>query len=292
MAASIERYNKRRLISSYFSVVLSISLVLFLLGLLGLLLFNANRLANHFKEQIPLSVYFKNAASEKEMAQVQKYLDTASFTKETQFVSKEDAAEKYKTEIGEDFMQFLGYNPLQNSIDLFIKSEFVSKEKLAEISTTLLSYKGVGEVNYDEPLVSLLTENVKKIGFWLLGLSAVFFLIVVLLINSSLRLAIYSKRFVIKTMQMVGATKSFIRRPFIWQGVKLGILGALVAICILAGMLFYIDKSFPELQLLDEPLVLTVLAFSVLMGGIIITWLSTFFATQRFLNLKTDNLYY
>ncbi|MDT8415519.1 MAG: permease-like cell division protein FtsX [Flavobacteriaceae bacterium] len=292
MATSIERYNKRRLISSYFSVVLSISLVLFLLGLLGVLLFNANRLANHFKEQIPLTVYFKNTATEKEMEQVQKYLDTASFTKETQYVSKEEAAEKYKAEIGEDFMQFLGYNPLQNSIDLFIKSEFVSKEKLAEISTTLLSYKGVGEVNYDEPLVSLLTENVRKIGFWLLGLSAVFFLIVVLLINSSLRLAIYSKRFVIKTMQMVGATKSFIRRPFIWQGVKLGILGALVAICILAGMLFYIDKSFPELQLLDETMVLVVLALGVLTGGVLITWLSTFFATQRFLNLKTDDLYY
>lgn len=292
MATSLEKYNKRRLISSYFSVVLSISLVLFLLGLLGVLVINANRVANHFKEQIPLTVYFKNSTKETEIKELQQTLDTAVYVKSATYVSKEEAAERYKAEIGEDFMQFLGYNPLQNSIDMRFKSDYVTKEKIAEVANQIGANESVSEVSYDEPLVSLLTENVKKIGVWILGLSAVFFLIAILLINSSLRLSVYSKRFIIKTMQMVGATKPFIRRPFILQHIRLGLLGALVANIILAGVLFYIDKTFPELQMLQDKLLLVGLALAVVSGGIIITWLSTFFATQRFLNLKTDDLYY
>ncbi|MDP2059442.1 MAG: permease-like cell division protein FtsX [Flavobacteriaceae bacterium] len=292
MSTSLEKYNKRRLISSYFSVVLSISLVLFLLGLLGVLVINANRVANHFKEQIPLTVYFKNSTKEPEIKELQQALDTAVYVKSVAYVSKEEAAEKYKAEIGEDFMQFLGYNPLQNSIDLRFKSDYVTKEKIAEVAHQIRANESVSEVSYDEPLVSLLTENVKKIGVWILGLSGVFFLIAILLINSSLRLSVYSKRFIIKTMQMVGATKPFIRRPFILQHIRLGLLGALVALIILMAVLFYIDKTFPELQMTQDKLLLAGLALGVVSGGIIITWLSTFFATQRFLNLKTDDLYY
>ncbi|PJB12859.1 MAG: cell division protein FtsX [Flavobacteriales bacterium CG_4_9_14_3_um_filter_40_17] len=292
MSTSLEKYNKRRLISSYFSVVLSISLVLFLLGLLGILVINANRVANHFKEQIPLTVYFKNSAKVSEIKELQQTLDTAIYVKSVDYVSKEEAAERYKAEIGEDFMRFLGYNPLQNSIDLRFKSDYVTKEIIAEVANQIRSNALVSEVSYDEPLVGLLTENVQKIGVWILGLSGVFFLIAILLINSSLRLSVYSKRFIIKTMQMVGATKPFIRRPFILQHIRLGLLGALVALIILTGVLFYIDKTFPELQMTKDKLLLVSLALGVVLGGIIITWLSTFFATQRFLNLKTDDLYY
>jgi cell division transport system permease protein len=256
-------------------------LVLFLLGLLGVLVINANRVANHFKEQIPLTIYFKNSTKEPEIKELQQTLDTAIFVKSVAYVSKEEAAEKYKAEIGEDFMQFLGYNPLQNSIDLRFKSDYVTKEKIAEVANQIRTNESVSEVSYDEPLVSLLTENVKKIGIWILGLSGVLFLIAILL-----------KRFIIKTMQMVGATKPFIRRPFILQHIRLGLLGALVALIILTGVLFYIDKTFPELQMMQDKLLLAGLALGVVSGGVIITWLSTFFATQRFLNLKTDDLYY
>lgn len=292
MPTSLERYNQRRLVSSYFSVVLSIFLVMFLLGLLGILIFNANRLANHFKEQIPITVYFKNASTEKEVKAVQSFLDTVAYVKSARYISKDEAAQIYKSELGEDFVAFLGYNPLQNSIDLHLNAAYVAPDTLAQIQERILAFKGVSEMSYDAPLVTLLTENVKKIGYWLLGLSGLFFFIAVLLINSSLRLSIYAKRFIIKTMQMVGATKSFIRRPFVWQSVKLGLVGSFLAVLVLGAGLYYAHGRYPELKLIDDTVFLSLLCTGVLVGGCLITWLSTFFATQRFLNLRTDDLYY
>ncbi|MDQ7916228.1 permease-like cell division protein FtsX [Mesonia sp. MT50] len=292
MSSSFERYQKRRLISSYFSVVISISLVLFLLGLLGLLVLNTKKVADHFKEQIALTVYLKDTAKEVEINQLEKSLALAEYTKSTNFVSKEDAAKAHSEEIGENFMDFLGYNPLQNSIDVYFNADYVSETQIAEISRDLNEKDFVDEVVYDKPLIALLNDNVKRISFWILVISGLFTFIAVLLINSSIRLSVYSKRFTIKTMQMVGATKGFIRRPFIWKSVKLGIVGAVVALLGMAAVLYYIDKTFPELELLKDELILGALFIGVLLLGIIISWLSTFFATQRFLNLKTDELYY
>jgi cell division transport system permease protein len=230
MSSSFEKYQKRRLISSYFSVVISISLVLFLLGLLGLLVLNTKKVADHFKEKIALSVYLKDSAKEVEINQLQKKLAMADYTKSINFVSKDEAAEEHSKKIGEDFMGYLGYNPLQNSIDIFLNADFVSPEQLDEITVDIASKSFVDEVVYDKPLISLLNENVKKISLWVLIISCVFTFIAVLLINSSIRLSVYSKRFIIKTMQMVGATKGFIRKPFIWKSIRLGILGSLIAI--------------------------------------------------------------
>lgn len=292
MAKYIERYQKRRLISSYFSVALSIALVLFLLGILGLLVLNTKKLADHFKEQIALSVFLKDVAKPTEIDQIQKSLALSEYTKSATFISKEDAAEQYSEDIGENFQEFLGYNPLKNSIDVRLKAEYVSPEQVAEIANTLSEKSYVEEVSYDKPLISLLNDNVKKISLWILIACAVFTLIAVLLINSSIRLSIYSKRFIIKTMQMVGATKKFIRRPFILQNLKLGIIGTLLALISLAVVLFYIDKNFPELNLFDDIILLTGLFLGVFVLGILISYISTFFATQRFLNLRTNDLYY
>ncbi|MGM0934337.1 MAG: cell division protein FtsX [Bacteroidota bacterium] len=292
MSTSFEKYQKRRLISSYFSVVISIALVLFLLGMLGLLVLNTKKVADHFKEQIALTVYFKDSAKEVEMEELKKSLAMADYTKSTTFVSKEDAAEAHSKEIGEDFMEFLGYNPLQNSIDVYMNADYVSAEQVDEIAAELTGKNFVDEVTYDKPLISLLNDNVKKISFWVLVASGVFTFIAVLLINSSIRLSVYSKRFIIKTMQMVGATKGFIRRPFIWQSVKLGIIGAILALIGMAAFLYYLDNSFPELNLAGDIKILAALFIGVFLTGILITWLSTFFATSRFLNLKTDELYY
>lgn len=292
MSTSFERYQKRRLVSSYFSVVISISLVLFLMGLLGLLVLNTKKVADHFKEQIALTVYLNDNAKDVEIEQLKKSLALAEYTKSSTFVSKEDAAEEHSKEIGEDFMEFLGYNPLQNSIDVYMKADYVSSEQVDEIADDLLAKGFVDEVVYDQPLISLLNENVRKISFWVLVISAIFTFIAVLLINSSIRLAVYSKRFIIKTMQMVGATKGFIRRPFIWQSVKLGIIGAFLALLGMAAVLYYLNNSFPELQLLSDKKLLLALFSGVFLTGILITWLSTFFATSRFLNLRTDELYY
>ena len=292
MASSFEKFQRRRLISSYFSVILSIALVLFLLGLLGLLVLNSKKVADHFKEQIALTIYLKDDAKDVEIKQLEKTLALADYTKSTQFVSKDEAAEEHSKEIGENFMDFLGYNPLQNSIDVYLKADFVDAAQVKEIADNLLAKDFVEEVNYDQPLISLLNDNIKKISLWVMIISGVFTLIAVLLINSAIRLSVYSKRFTIKTMQMVGATKGFIRRPFIWLSMKLGMVGAVIALAGMAAVLYYLNQTFPELELLADPMILAILFVGVFLASVLITWFSTFLATQRFLNLRTDELYY
>ena len=292
MSSAFERDQKRRLISSYFSVVLSIALVLFLLGLLGMLVLNAKKVSDHFKEQVVVTIYLKQTAKEVEIKQLEKSLAMADYVKSTEYVTKEQAAEFLKAENGEDFMDFVGYNPLQNSIDVHLKADFVTSEHLEKISEEATSKNFVDEVTYDNDLVNLMNENVQKISFWVLVISGIFTIIAVLLINSSIRLSVYSKRFTIKTMQMVGATKQFIRRPFVWKSVRLGIIGAIIALIGMAIVLYYINKTFPELGLVDSPALIVLLFAFVFALGIIITWISTHIATQRFLNLKTDQLYY
>ena len=292
MARSYEKHQRRRLISSYFSVVLSITLVLFLLGLLGLLVLNTKKVADHFKEQIVLTIYLKDTANEVEVNQLKQSLALAEYTKEANYVSKEQAAEEHSQVIGEDFMEFLGYNPLQNSIDVYLLADFVSPEKLDEITLEISEKSFVEEVAYDKPLIDLLHDNVNKISFWILVVSGAFLLISILLINSSIRLSVYSKRFVIKTMQMVGATKRFIRKPFIWKNIQLGFIGSVLAIAALGFVVYQLDQAFPDLKILDQHLLLTALFVGIFLMGIFISWISTFFATQRFLNLKTDDLFY
>ncbi len=292
MASSFDKYQKRKLISSYISVVVSIALVLFLLGCLGLLVINAKKVADHFKEQVVMTIYLNDTAKEVEVKQLRKSLAMADYSKEALYVSKEEAASIMKAETGEDFMDFVGYNPLKNSIDVYLKADFVTTENLAEISDGLSNKSFIEEIRYDNDLVELMNDNVKKITFWVLIISGIFTIIAVLLINSSIRLAVYSKRFIIKTMQMVGATKSFIRKPFILKSVQLGIIGAVVALVGMAVVLYYLDLTFPELELLRNTILIIGLFVGIFLLGIVITWISTFIATQRFLNLKTDQLYY
>jgi len=292
MSSTFEKHQKRRLISSYFSVVISIALVLFLLGLLGMLVLNAKTISDNFKERVVMTIYLNDSAKKVEINQLEKSLALSSYVKSTKYVSKEDAADFMKGEYGEDFLDDVGYNPLQNSIDVNLKAEYVTAHNLDSISQITLSKKFVEDVRYDKDLVSIMNSNVKRISFWIIIISAVFSLIAVLLINSSIRLAVYSKRFIIKTMQMVGATKQFIRRPFIWKSVRLGVIGSILALIGMAIVFYYINKTFPELELLNNPILISSLFVGIFALGIIITWISTYFATQRFLNLKTDQLYY
>lgn len=292
MSKSFEKYQKRRLRSSYISVIISISLVLFLLGVLGLLVLNTKKVSNYFKEKAAITLYLKNGIKKDNILNLQVSIDEQAFTKSTRFISKEEAAEIYKKENGEDFMDFLGYNPLENSIDIYVKADFVSPEKMEEIENMYKNNQFVSSVSYDKPLIDLLTKNVRRISFFILLFCGLATLVVVVLINSSIRLSVYAKRFTIKTMQMVGATKKFIRKPFIWNSVKLGIIGALLAIIELAGLLYYLNKTFPEFGIVDNRIEMASLFGIVFVMGILITWASTFMATQRFLNLRTDELYY
>ena len=292
MSSKFDSYQKRRLRSSYFSVVVSIALVLFMVGVLGLILLKSTRVANTVKEKVAMTLFLKDEVTNEKIFKFKETLKKESYAKKVLYISKENAAKQYSKEIGEDFLKFLGENPLKNGIDIYLKADFVTPEKMHELETRFLKNAFVADVSYDKPLINLLTKNIKRISFWILVVSGFFALIAIVLINSSIRLSVYSKRFNIKTMQMVGATKSFIRKPFIWQGIKLGIIGAFVALIGLCIVVFYIDKYVPSLEILKDYSALAFLGLGVLLSSFIVTWVSTFFATQRFLNLQTDQLYY
>lgn len=291
MSSSFDKFQKRRLISSYFSVVLSVFLVLFLLGILGLFIINSQKLANDFKEKIAMTVFFKNEANDTILKAFGTELKKAPYTKSMDYVTKEQAAKQHTDIIGEDFMTFLGENPLQNSFDIHLKADYVEKDSIAKIEAKFRTNAMISDIIYDKQLVNLVNDNIKKVSMWILIISGFLTFIAVLLINSSLRLSIHSNRFIIKTMQMVGATKSFIRKPFVMRSVKLGMIGALLAIFALIGVLIYVETSFPNLGILDNPVLTGLVLICVFAVGILITWISTHFATQRFLNLRTDDLY-
>lgn len=291
MSSSFEKFQKRRLLSSYFSVVFSMFLVLFLLGILGFFVINSKRLSDDFKEEIVMTVFFKAEATDSVTTAFAQELKAARFVKSSEFVTKEQAAKQHTDVIGEDFMTFLGANPLLNSFDIHLKAAYIDTENIRKIESQFRTNEMVADVVYDKQLVSLVNDNINKISMWMLIVSGILALIAMLLINSSMRLSIYSHRFIIKTMQMVGATKSFIRKPFIWQSVKLGFIAAVLAVLALIGTLFYVDSNFPGLRIMEDQLLIGAVLLAVLVLGILLSWISTFFATQRFLNLRTDDLY-
>ncbi|KIA94819.1 MULTISPECIES: cell division protein FtsX [unclassified Flavobacterium] len=291
MSSNFDKFQKRRLISSYFSVVLSVFLVLFLLGVLGLFIINSKKLADDFKEKIAMTVFFKNEANDSIIKAFNTELKRAPFARSFVYVTKEAAAKQHTDIIGEDFLTFLGENPLLNSYDIHLKADYVVRDSITKIETNLRKNTMVSDIVYDKQLVNLVNDNIKKVSMWILIISGFLTVIAVLLINSSLRLSIHSNRFIIKTMQMVGATKSFIRKPFVMRSIKLGLIGAGLAIVALIGLLIYVDTNYPGLGILDDKALIGLVLLAVLGIGVLITWLSTHFATQRFLNLRTDDLY-
>jgi len=292
MSFNFDSYQKRRLRSSYFSVVISIALVLFMVGFLGLVLLKSTQVANHFKEEVVITLFLKNDTSKDQIENLRNSLIKEIFTRKIVFISKDDAAKFYAEDLGEDFVNYLGTNPLKNSIDIYLNPGFVTPEKMGEIADRFKDNSYVFEVSYDKPLVTFLTQNIQRVSFWLFVVSSFFGLIALILINSSIRLSVYSKRFNIKTMQMVGATKGFIRKPFIWNGIQLGFIGAIISLIGLSVVIYYIDQKLPTLQLTTDYTTLTYLGGGILIIAFVISWLSTFFATQRFLNLQTEKLYY
>ena len=292
MTTSFDSFQKRRLQSSYISVVVSIALVLFMMGVLGLVLLKSTKVANHFKEKVVMTLFLKDEVTDVQIKKFKASILKEAYTNKVIYITKDAAAKAYKRDLGEDFLSFLGDNPLKNGIDIYLKADFVTPEKMSEIRKRFTKNKFIAEVNYDKSLIELLTKNIQKITFWLLVLSGFFAVIAMILINSSIRLSIYSKRFNIKTMQMVGATKSFIRKPFIWQSIKLGLAGAFIALLGLGIVIYNLNKYLPSLELLTDYNSLAYVSGGILFTALFITWLSTFFATQRFLNLQTNDLYY
>ncbi|UCG27286.1 MAG: cell division protein FtsX [Bacteroidales bacterium] len=286
------RITKRRLRSSYFTSVISISLLLFLLGLLGLLLLNAKRLSDFVKENISISIILKDDIKEVDIRRLQKDLDAANYVKSTEYVSKEEAARRLQEELGEDFINFLGYNPLLASIDVYFYADFANPDSIAEIESRIINFPEVKEVFYQKSLIHLVNENVRKISFFILIFSALLFVIAMTLINNTIRLSVYARRFIINTMQLVGATHGFIRRPFLMNSIMHGIYGALIASGLLAGLIYLIQREFIEIISFQDVEILGVLFILVLVSGIMITWISTFFAVNKYLRVQEDDLYY
>ncbi|MBS9766969.1 MAG: permease-like cell division protein FtsX [Flavobacteriaceae bacterium] len=286
-----KKYQKKRLRTTYISVVVSISLVLFLVGVLGVILLNTRDLSNYVKEKVVVTIFLKDSANEKDKELFAKSLKEKPYTKKTVFITKDEAAKTYSKEIGEDFVAFLGTNPLKDAIDLSLNSAYVSTEATKKVVAELEQEKAVYEVVYDQSIIKFLTHNIKRVSLWLLIFGGIFTLISVILINNSIRLSIYAKRFDIKTMQLVGATKRFIRRPFILKSVQLGIIGALVALIAISLLLLYIQQHFPSINLFSNYIELGILAGFIVLLGIFISWISTFLATQKLLGVRTEELY-
>ena len=285
-------YSKRKLISASITTVVSLSLVLFMLGLLGMIVLNTQKISDNVKENIGFQIILNDAVKDVDVAKLQKTMDASDFVKSTEFVTKEEAAKRLQDDLGEDFVDFLGFNPLLSSINVHLKANYANTDSIAWIEKELLSTKLVKEVVYQKTSINAVNENAKKISLVILGFSGLLMIIALALINNTIRLSIYSKRFIIKTMLLVGATQGFIRRPFVLTGVKHGVIGAVIAIAMLMGVLYFAQQQLPELVEMQDEKMLATLFGIVLITGIIISGISTFMAVGKYLRLKSDDLYY
>ncbi len=285
-------YSKTRLSGSYLTLVISVSLVLFLLGILGLVLINARELSDYFRESLSFSVMLDDDAKEADIRMLQKDLDAKPYVKSTEYVSKDEAASKMNEELGEDFINFLGDNPLPPSIDVFVFAGFTSPDSVAKIEKYILEYPFVKEVFVPESLLFLINENVEKISLFLLIISSFLFLIAVTIINNTIRLSIHSRRFIIRTMQLVGATRGFIRRPFLLQSAFHGLLAALLSMTLLMGLLYLIEKEFFMMFSFESTKLLFLLGALLIISGVLINIISTYFSVNRYLSISEDKLYY
>jgi cell division transport system permease protein len=291
MANKEHKITRRRLRSSFLTSVISITLVLFLLGILGLLVLNAKRISDYVKENIGFSIILKEDVKEVEIIRLQKNLDASKYVKSTEYITKKEAANELKQELGEDFVKFLGYNPLLASIDVHLQADYANPDSIQLIKKDLQEYEQIKEVFYQKSLVQLVNQNIRKIGLIILVFSAFLFLIAIALINNTIRLSIYSKRFIINTMKLVGATKGFIRRPFIYRGMLQGVIAAFISMGMLTGTIYLMQKEFNEIITLQDIEILAILYAAVLVIGVFISWISTFFAVNRYLKINIDKLY-
>lgn len=275
----------------YISTVFGIAMVLLMIGLLGLILVNAHNLSRYVKENIVLNVFVDDGAHETDVLQLQKEIEANPMVKQTEYVSKELAARNLQKDLGEDAIKFLGYNPLSPSLDVYLKAEYANNTDIERFKNGLLKNKLVKEVKYQQLLVDQMNKNLTNISLVILGFAAIFVVLSVALINNTIRLAIYSQRFLIKSMQLVGATKGFIRKPFLLYGIWHGLLGGLIAIIILIGTLSLAYKEVPDLVILQNYTEFGIVFIIVIGIGVFISGFSTYLAVNKFLRLKLYDLY-
>ncbi len=291
MAKTEDRYYKRRLKSSYFTTQISITLVLFVIGILGVFLLHAQKITELVRENIGFTITMNQDVEETDIIRFQKKLEVSDYVRSTKYISKEEAAKTLKKDLGEDFIGFLGYNPLSPQVEVKLKASYAKSDSLKLIEQQLMRNSNIKEVDYQETMITQINDNIEKISYLLTGFSILLLFIAVALINNTIRLVVYSRRFIIRTMQLVGATQAFIRRPFIKQGVLHGLLGAFIALLLLGGLMYVAESNLPEIKALRDIQKYAMLAGGVFITGIVISYFSTFFAVRKYLNVNKDKLY-
>ncbi|MFH2096912.1 MAG: permease-like cell division protein FtsX [Bacteroidota bacterium] len=292
MAKTKDIISKRRLLNSYITTIISISLVLFLLGITGLLLLNSKKLSDYVKENIGFTVFLKEDVKEVDIIRLQKDLDASPYVKSTEYITREAATKELTEDLGEDFVEFLGYSPLLASIDVKFHAEYANNDSIALVENELKEYPQIKEVSYNKSLIQTVNENIRKISLILLAFSLILSLISFTLINNTIRLSVYSKRFIINSMKMVGATKNFIRWPFLLRSALHGVIGALLAIGMLFSVVYSVQQELNDIISFQDIEIILLLFGIVIVLGVAISWISTFFAVNKYLRLKSSDLYF
>ena len=285
--------NKRRVAGSYFMSMMSIALVLFLLGVFALLMMHAKKLSKHLKENIGFEVVMNSNVKEAKILSLKAELDSMPAVKSTKYITKEEAIRRLSEDLGEDFLQWLGNeeNPLLPSIDVRFNAEWANNDSIAVVQALLLKNTDVKEIHYQQSLVNLINQHVRRIGIALMVASIVLLIIAITLIRNTIRLRIYAKRFLVRSMQLVGATASYIRRPFIRSGITQGLFGALLADAMLALLLYGLSKRLPELALIQDKIIIIGIFVGIVILGILLGGLSTRIALRKYLHADVDRLY-
>ena len=282
----------KKTLTSQITVVISLALVLFMLGLLGLIVVNAKQLSNHIKENVGFQIVLKDTTSQVELDLLKQEISSSPYTKQADYISKDVAAKKLQQDLGEDFITFLGYNPLLSSLDVKLNSDYANIDSLTLFEKEILQKHFVKEVIYHKDMIQQVNSNARIISIYILVFSGLLLIVAIALINNTIRLSIYSKRFLIRTMYLVGATQGFIRKPFIFKGIRQGLIAGLLAGFLLAGFLVLSTKYIPDLLQLQDPNLLAILFGCIMILGILISGLSAAISVRKYLRLKTDDLYF
>lgn len=288
-----KKTSNRRVAGSYALSLVSITLVLFLLGAFAIFMMHARKLSNHVKENIGFEIVMNSDVKEANILRLQKELDAMPAVKSTEYITKDEAISRLSQDLGEDFLEWLGpeENPLLPSIDVRFHAAYANTDSIALVETQILENPDVKEVYYQKSLVNLINDNIRKIAIVLMVVSLALLFIAIALIRNTIRLSIYSKRFLVRSMQLVGATESFIRRPFLKQGVSQGFFGGLLADLFLVGILYWVSKRVPDLALIQDRYVIGTILLAVIVLGVVLAWFSTRAALDKFLKADLDKLY-
>lgn len=280
-----------RLRASYITSIISIMLVLFMIGLLGMIIIHGKKLSDYVRENISISLMLKDNIGDDLIQNYMNRLQHTSYVKQAEFISRQQAAKQLSDELGEDFVEFLGYNPLPASIDIQLKAGYANNDSIARIEKHLLASNLVKEVVYQKSLIDQVNSNISKISLVIMSFSLILLIISVILINNTIKLSIYARRFLIRSMQLVGATENFIRFPFIRRSAFHGLIAAVLADLLLVGTLYAARQRIPEIVALEDMTIFGLFFLGVMVLGVILSALSTWISVNKFLKMKIDTLY-